>query len=226
MNLKTVKRAMGVFAFVLIAAGQVQAQEQEAAPYQEGLHYFEIDGAPVMTGDSSEVVELFSYLCTHCNTFDPYIESWARRLPENVKFRRIHVAFGRESWEMYARGFITAQMMDLPEAAHTALMDRLWKEKKILRSMDELADFYAGFGADKDQFLSTARSFAVDGRLRKNQQLVRTWGIRGTPSLVVNQRYRVSGSAAVPSFDAMLDVVDYLIDRDSAGGQQISASAD
>ena len=163
-----------------------------------------------------EVTELFSYLCTHCYTFDAYVDGWLKRKPENVTFKRIPVVFGRSSWELYARGYVTAEMMNLSDEAHLALMDRLWKEKKIIRSMDELADFYTQFGADKEKFLSTSRSFAVDGKLRKDQLLVQTYGIRGTPSMVVNGKYRVAGNAAVPSFDVILDVVDYLIEMESA----------
>ena len=193
-----------------VIAGPVQAQG--LVPYQEGLHYTKIDKASAVPGDKVEVVELFSYLCTHCATIDPYLNRWAAKAPDHVVFRRIPVVFGRSSWELYARGYVTAEIMGAPEAAHEAMMERLWKEKKILRSLDEIAEFYTQFGLDKQAFLSTSRSFAVDGRLRKDQQLVRAYGITGTPSLVVNGKYRISGNAALPSFDAMLDVVDYLVE--------------
>ena len=107
-----------------------------------------------------------------------------------------------------------------------AMMDRLWKERKIMRSLDELADFYAEFGADRETFLSTAQSFAVDGKIRKDQQLVRDYGITGTPSLVVAGKYRVSGNAALPSFDAMLDVVDYLVGMEKANLTSNSVAAE
>lgn len=47
--------------------------------------------------------------------------------------------------------------------------------------------------------------------MRKEQRLVQTYDIRGTPSLVLNGKYRIAGNEAVPSFDIMLDVLDYLI---------------
>lgn len=202
-------------AVLTVAAAPVAAQGEKPEPYQAGLHYTVIEQAPEMTGDTVVVEELFSYLCTHCNTFEPYINSWKARKPEDVEFRRVPVVFGRSSWELYARGFVTAEMMNIPEEAHTAMMDRLWKEKKIMRSMEELAEFYSQFGVDRDKFLSTSRSFAVDGKLRKDQLLVQKYGIRGTPSLVVNGKYQVAGNAAVPSFDVMLDVVDFLVEKES-----------
>lgn len=215
-----------LIANVLSLSLAAQADSGKPVPYQEGLHYFLVEGAPVTTSETMELVEAFSYMCSHCNTFEPFINAWQKRKPEYVEFRRIPVVFGRGSWELYARGYVTAEMMNAPEAAHAAMMDRLWKEKNIIRSMDELAAFYSQFGLDKDKFLATSSSFAVETRLMKDQQKVRAYGITGTPSLILNGKYRIAGNAAVPSFDVMLDVVDFLIARESAGMQQSSAAAD
>lgn len=204
--------------------GTVQAQG--LVPYQEGLHYSRIEQASAVPADKVEVVEMFSYLCTHCYTFDPYMNRWAEKAPDHVEFRRLPVVFGRSSWEIYARGYVTAEIMGLDDRAHEAMMERLWKEKKILRSIEEIADFYTQFGVDKAKFLSTAKSFAVDGRIRKDQQLVRDWGITGTPSVVVNGKYRITGNAAIPSFDAMLDVVDYLVEIEASKIRKASVAAD
>ena len=213
-------------ALLLFVALPLLAQSGKDAAYQEGLHYQLIDGAPVVSGSPIEVLEAFSYLCSHCGTFDPYVEAWAKRLPENVSFRRLPVVFGRDSWEIYARAYLTAEALNVAEAGHAPLMDRLWKEKKVMRSMEELAEFYAQFGVEPQKFLATARSFAVESRLKRDQMRVQSFGIRGTPSLVVQGKYLVAGNAAVPSFDAMLDVVDYLIEKESAGLQQASVAGD
>ncbi len=200
--------------FVLLS-GTVQAQSDSIVPYQEGLHYFEIEGAPARNDQPMELVELFSYLCTHCNTFEPYINSWAQRKADSVKFRRIPVVFGRAAWELYARGYVTANMMGLGDEAHAAMMDKIWKEKSVMRTMEELSEFYSRFGVTAEAFQGTSKSFAVDAKMRKDQRLAQTFGIRGTPALVVNAKYRITGNAAVPSYDVMLDVVDYLIERET-----------
>jgi thiol:disulfide interchange protein DsbA len=211
---------------LLMLSNVLSAQSGKPAPYQEGLHYVVIDGAPVNTGGKMELIEAFSYLCTHCNTFEPYIANWAKRKPEHVEFRRLPVVFGRGSWELYARGYLTADMMNVSEDAHMAMMDRLWKEKKIMRSMDELADFYSQFGLDRAKFISTSRSFAVDSRMRKEQLMVQSYGISGTPALVLNGKYRISGNAAVANYDVLLDIVDYLIELETAETQKVAQAAD
>jgi thiol:disulfide interchange protein DsbA len=188
-----------------------------AQGYQEGVHYFKIDQVPASTGSGTvEVTELFSYACSHCNTMEPYVQSWTQSKPDNVVFNRIAVAFGRKAWAMMARAYITAEMLGIVEETHPAMMDAIWKEGKQFRKLEDLADFYSGFGVEKSAFLANYESFAADSQLRRSQRDVQLFGITGTPSLVVNRKYRVQSSKDVNGFNAMLDIVDYLVAKETA----------
>lgn len=204
-------------AVMLAVAAPVHAQ---GSKYRAGVHYFEIDQASASSSDDTvTVVEAFSYMCSHCNTFEPFITNWKKNKPENVEFKRIPVIFGRRTWEIYARAYVTAEMMGIAEEAHGALMDDLWKEKKIYRSLEELAGFYSNFGVTADEFMATSQSFAVDANLRKGQSQTQAWGVSGTPSMIVNGKYLIKGSEAVPNYDTLLDVVNTLV------AQEIMATA-
>ena len=204
-----------ILALCLLLGSQVAVAQQDK--YQEGIHYFKIAQVPAKTGsDIVEVTEIFSYACSHCNTIDPYIQAWSKTKPDNVKLNRIPVVFGRKAWELMARGYIAAEMMGIVEESHIAMMDAIWKQGKQFRSKEELANFYAGFGVEKSAFLAHFDSFALDSQLRKSQRDVQLFGINGTPSLVVARKYRVTSSKDVTSFDAMLDVVDFLVAKETA----------
>ena len=204
-----------IIATVLLFGSQLAMAQVE--PYQEGVHYFKIAQVPANTGSGKvEVTELFSYACSHCNTMEPYVQSWVQSKPDNVVFNRIAVAFGREAWEMMARSYITAEMLGIVEESHPAMMDAIWKEGKQFRKLEDLADFYSGFGVEKSAFLANYESFAADSQLRRSQRDVQLFGITGTPSLVVNRKYRVQSSKDVKDFNAMLDVVDYLVVKETA----------
>ena len=150
---------------LLLGSHLAMAQEDK---YQEGVHYFKIDQVPADTGTGIvEVTEIFSYACSHCNTFEPYVKSWSERQPDNVKLTRIPVVFGRKAWEMMARGYIAAEMLGIVEESHIAMMDAIWKNGKQFRNLDQLADFYTGFGVDKSSFLANYHSFAADSQLRR-----------------------------------------------------------
>ena len=193
-------------------------------PYQEGVHYFKIGQVPAVTdSDTVEVTELFSYACSHCNTMEPYIQNWKKTKAENVKFTRIAVGFGRRSWEMMARAYIAAEMLGIGEISHVAMMDAIWKQGKQFRNLEELANFYSKFGVEKDAFLAHFNSFAADSQLRKDQRDVQLFGITGTPSLVVARKYRVSSNKDVRDFNAMLDVVDFLVAKETAAKKASTA---
>lgn len=211
--------ALLLIAVLALAAAPLWAQGSPGASskYQEGLHYFKIDQAGGGSPDGKvEVVEAFSYLCPHCNTFEPFITEWLKHLPEHVKFTRMPVIFGRKTWELYARAYVTAEMMGIADQGHGPLMDAIYKEKRVMRDMDELADFFSQFGVSANEFKATSESFAVDARLRKDQRQTQAFGVSGTPSMIVNGKYLIKGSQAVSSYDTMLDVVDTLVAQEIA----------
>ncbi len=207
----------------LLLAGMAQAQEPK---YQDGVHYQTIENAPATRPGEIEVVEAFSYMCTHCATFEPYVQSWQKRLPESVKFVRYPVVFGRGTWELYARAYNTADVMGVADKAHAALMDKIWKERHVLKSMEELAAFYADYGVNPDEFVATSKSFAVDAKMRREQQFLMNSGVNSTPNVVVNGKYLVQGNAAVANYDQLLAVVDFLVAKELASMSPASATAE
>jgi len=203
-----------IFALALLLGSQLAIAQAEV--YQEGVHYFLIDQVPAGTdSDTVEVTELFSYACSHCNTFEPYVQSWNQSKADNVVFNRIPVAFGRKAWEMMARSYIAAEMMGIVEESHVAMMDAIWNQRRQFRSLDELADFYSGFGVEKSAFIAHYQSFAADSQLRKSQRDIQLFGVTGTPTLVVNRKYRISSNKNVRDFNDMLDVVDFLVVKET-----------
>ena len=122
---------------------------------------------------------------------------------------RLHVVFGKPH-ETMARGYITAEMTGIADESHGAMMDAIWKQGKRFRGPEDLAHFYADFGVDEKRFLANYNSFAADSQLRRSNRDVRLFGVTGTPSIVVNRKYRV------PNIPSVMDVVDFLIARESA----------
>lgn len=217
----SVRSAVPMLFAGLLFAGLAQAEDSK---FQDGVHYTTIENVAARPAGKVEVVEAFSYMCTHCATFEPYIESWLKRLPESVKFVRYPVVFGRGTWELYARAYNTADVMGVADKAHAALMDKIWKQREILKTMEELADFYAGYGINPDEFIATSQSFAVDAKMRREQRFLMDSGVNSTPNIVVNGKYLVAGNAAVANYDQLLAVVDYLIAEELATAGQAAAT--
>jgi protein dithiol oxidoreductase (disulfide-forming) len=216
MSNRMIGRLSLLGALLFLASSNLLGQGTAASKYQEGIHYTLIENAPAVPAGKVSVVEAFSYMCPHCATFEPYISNWMERKPENVEFRRIPVVFGRGSWELYARAYVTAEVMGIANEAHGGLMDKIWKDKKVMRTMDDLAAFYSAYGVEAGVFMATSQSFAVDAKMRKDQRAAQDAGVQGTPSLIINSKYLVAGNEAVANYDVMLDVVDYLVTLETA----------
>ena len=193
-----------------ISSQAAYAQTATDTAFEEGKHYFRIDqAAPPRSDGKIEVTVIFSYLCSHCNVLEPYVDAWVAKQDENIVVNRMHVNFGR-AHELMARGYIVSEMTGVADQSHPAMMDAIWKKRQRFRSPDDLADFYTQFGVDKERFLSNFSSFAADSQLRRTEQNVRAWGVTGTPMIIVNRKYRVPNTAMV------WDVVDYLIAEERA----------
>ena len=80
----------------------------------EGTHYVRLGQPLAVTAPAGkvEVVEFFWYGCPHCNVFEPMLEAWAKKLPADVSFRRVPVAFRDEPFGTHQRimssGFVHA----------------------------------------------------------------------------------------------------------------------
>ncbi len=75
--------------------------------------------------------------------------------------------------------------------------------------------FFATYGVSNEDFNKTYNSFAVETLLRKSQVMQKRYGVRGTPTVIVNGKYRVSGTLAGQPAD-MIKVVEALVERERA----------
>ncbi len=195
-------------AALLALAGPALAQQ-----FEEGTHYERISGPDVADNDGVvEVVEIFSYMCPHCRTFQPYVGPWHENLPENVEFSGMPVSFSR-SWEPFARAYYTADVLGILDQSHNALFAALHDEGRPIRTMDDLVEFHTQFGVSAEEFESTASSFPVESRMRMGNASIGKWQVRSTPTLVINGKYRV-GPRRGGTFEEMLQVADMLIARE------------
>ena len=99
-------------------------------------------------------------------------------------------------WEAFARAFYTAKSLGLVDKTHQALFDAIHRDHQPLRSLEDLANlFYANYGANPGNFISTAGSFVIEGQLAQGNQLVRDYQVDSTPTLIVAGKYRVTANS-------------------------------
>lgn len=178
----------------------------------EGVDYTLVD-PPVAprSGDKIEVIEVFSYACSHCATLQPMLATWKKNLPDDVQFEYIPTPFGNIN-EAYARAYHTAVTMGVIDLTHDALFTALHTEQRPIGKLEDLADFYAEHGVDKEQFMSTLESFPVDAKIVESRTRVVGLGAEGTPALFVDGKYRLMATRE-KGFEGMLKTADALIEK-------------
>ncbi len=194
--------------FTLLAAAVGLAGVAQAN-FVEGRDYKVLPNPENIAGDVIVVREFFWYGCPHCYSLEPYMQSWAKTRASDVAFFRTPAAMNR-MWEVSARGFYAAQQLGIADKTHQALFDAVHKERKnnVIATQEDMANWYASQGADKERFNSLYNSFAVTTRIERSKQGAQRYQITGVPAVVVHGKYVVSGeNARVPQ------IVDFLVNK-------------
>jgi protein dithiol oxidoreductase (disulfide-forming) len=182
--------------------------------FVEGTHYDVIDGAPpVPSSGPIRVTELFSYGCVHCMNFDSIVEDRVRTLPPDAAFDRIPVTFS-SVWSNLAQAYYALESTGALAQNHERLFKAIHDNGKQFLSPEMIADFVAGHGVSREDFLRAFSSPAVTRRMTDGAQRERRSGATGVPSLMVADHYMINMNS-VPRKQAF-DVVDFLIAKISA----------
>jgi protein dithiol oxidoreductase (disulfide-forming) len=166
--------------------------------------------------DKVEVVEVFSYGCIHCAHYEPYVEQLQKELPKGVTFHAVPAAFN-DAWLPYAQAYYAAKKLNVSPAAHAALFKAIHTDHYPLATIEELGDWYhQNYAVDAAKFVAVAKSDEVKNQILADVKLFQGWGIDGTPTIVVNGKYR---SNQIKTFDELNATAKFLVNRELNGGK-------
>ena len=199
----------------------------------EGKNYFLIEPAqPTSHPGKIEVTEVFSFGCPACNAFHATADQIRKSLPAGAVMNYLPAAFRPdENWVVYQRAFYAAQALGVAEKSYDAMFDATWKTgetatynlkgtglkpKEAWPTIEDIAKFYAQFGVDPKEFVAVANSFSVNTRMKRADDLIKAYGIDGTPSMVVNGKYRYGPSTA-GGYAQTIELTQWLVAKEQAG---------
>jgi thiol:disulfide interchange protein DsbA len=163
-----------------------------------------------------EVAEVFAYTCIHCANLQPLLNAWKPTLASDVRFVYVPGAFGGVS-DNFARGFFAAEAMGLLDKTHDNAFKAVLIERRFQSgSLEEIADFYASQGADREAFLSTMQSFAVDAKVNRARQFALRTNVNSTPTMIINGKYSAQATGDRGA-EGLLQTIDWLVARERAG---------
>ena len=214
------------FSTCLIGAGLGGAVPRALAQARptEGVHYIRLaEPAPAPAG-KIEVIEFFWYECPHCNALEPALDAWARRLPDDVAFRRVPVWFREDPFGPQQRLFYTLDALGLVPTLHRKVFQTIHGERTRLRTAEDMAAFALRNGVDPMAFMTAFNSFGVQTKAQQARQTASAYKIDAVPAMGVQGRYYTNGNlanAGSPSapIDRMLTVVDALVGKVRQGSR-------
>jgi thiol:disulfide interchange protein DsbA len=162
-----------------------------------------------------EVLEFFWYGCPACNAFEPLLEAWAKRLPDDVLFRHVPVGFAVPH-QMHQKLYYALERMGQLERLHRRIFAAMHQQGQRLLNERDIIAWVGANGVNAEEFTGIFRSMAVDSRSRQARQLSDAYKIDGVPTLGVHGRFTTSATLA-GGFERSLQVADFLIQRARQG---------
>jgi len=160
-------------------------------------------------GGKIEVIEFFSYACGHCYKLEPFLASWAKKLPADVTFKRVPGA-GSQAWAQLALLYYSLEAMGKLDPLHEKAFDAIHQQKVNLTNPKIRGEWIVKQGLDAAQYSGVEKSFTVQSKLSRAVQLQGAYKVDGVPMLIVNGKYVTStGHAGGP--EKVVPVVEQLI---------------
>ena len=219
---RTIRALVGVFVLQLAAAGHAVMDR-----FVEGTHYKALPVAVPTDVEPGqvEVVEVFSYMCIHCFSFDPTVEAWSNEQPEDVVFRRVPAIFNSQ-WALLAQAYYAADVLGVGEEMHGPLFRAIHEDRTDIRRPELMAQLFADHAnVSEADFVTAFDSFMVRSRVQQASSRGQQYRVSGVPAMVVAGKYLVDGKMAGGNLQ-MLQVVDHLVDLERSTAAQTEAAQD
>ena len=191
--------------------------------YVVGTHYTELPN-PVNTNDASkvEVLEAFWYGCSHCFRFEPVLAAWEEAQSDDVEVVRFP-ALWNNLMKIHAQVYYTAEAMDKVDVLHEPVFNAINLQGNRLQNERQIAALFAEYGISQDEFESAFNSFSVRTKVNQAEKRMQDYQIRSTPNMIVNGKYLVTTGQNVPTQEEMLEVVEFLVEKER---QNLRSSGD
>ena len=178
---------------------------------EDGTEYKSLDKRVAMEAPQGkiEVIEFFWYGCPHCNSFEPQLEAWSKKLPADVVLKRVPVAF-RDDFVPQQRLFYSLEAMGKLDDVHRKVFQTIHVDKQQIDKEASIVAWVEKQGLDKAKFQELYNSFAISTKSRRASQLQEAFKVEGVPALGIGGRYYTDGSMA-GNMGRALQVTDYLI---------------
>jgi len=177
----------GIIVAVLLSMGSTTLFAAEL-----GKEYRLLNPPQPVSGKKIEVLEFFYYGCSHCFDLHNPLSVWEKTIPKDVELIYVPTIF-RDSMEPLARTFYALESLGMIHQMHDAVYRALMVENRELRDETSIGEYLSTKGVDRKKFSAAYNSFSMQSKVTRARQMVRGYGVGGTPTLVVDGKYMITG---------------------------------
>jgi protein dithiol oxidoreductase (disulfide-forming) len=165
---------------------------------------------PIENDGKIEVLEFFAYGCPHCAALEPKLEAWAKKLPPDVKLKRVPGAAALRGIDN-ASLFYTLEAMGLQEKLQQKIFDAANVQNVILGNPATLNSWLEKQGVDTKKFAEIQKSFSIQNKITRAKKMSVDYQIEQVPTLVVNGRFTATTPQGPTGSEQLFVNVDKLI---------------
>ena len=201
-SLKWFVAGMGFLAASLSATAQEQLTE--------GKDYLRLKAPQVVeSGSKIEVIEFYSYGCNHCRDLEEFLGPWTKKVPADVAFKRVPVAF-QPAWANLGKIYYTLEALGREDltpkvflAIHSANV-KLFDEKVFF-------EWAGNNGLDAKKVEEMWGSFAINSKMNRAKTLAANYSVDSVPMLFVDGKFKVQPHLLKGSHKDVPAALDFLI---------------
>lgn len=189
------------------------------AAAQLGKDYTLLASAQPSSKQKIEVLEFFFYQCGHCFHLHPLIAQWEKTKAHDVEINYVPTIF-QAGAEPAATAFYALEGMGQIKQVDDALYQAIHVQQVGLFDLDSISAVVTKNGVDKAKFAAAYNSFAVQSKVTRAKQMLRSYNIQGTPTLIVDGRFVITGLQPADTIKVLNEVINQVRKERAPAGKK------
>ena len=158
-----------------------------------------------------EILEAYSFSCSHCRNFDPVIRAHIKTLKQDTVFRPEHVVWDKDAYRELARISATITQTKTQDVLNPLVYKALFQDKVELYNPEVFKKWLKQQkGFDQTKFLSVYASSKTQKEIIRMEKLTHDFSFNSVPSIIVGGKYKAIRSA---NPQQTLETIDALVTK-------------
>ena len=194
--------ALGFMAASLSATAQEQLTE--------GKEYQRLKNVQaVESGAKIEVIEFYSYGCNHCRDLEEFLAPWTKKIPADVSFKRVPVAF-QPAWANLGKIYYTLEALGREDLTPKVFMSIHTASIKLAEE-NVFFDWAGTNGLDVAKVKEMWGSFAVNSKMNRAKTLSANYSVDSVPMLFIDGKFKIQPHLLKGSHKDVPAALDFVI---------------